>query len=466
VIWIALALSLAVAAILILPVLRRGQPPANRAAYDLTVFQDQLKEVDRDVARGVLTESEAGAARLEIQRRILAVGRAPAEEITAGTGGRLRWVGVGITAIVVPLIALGAYVQVGTPDPDAARLAAADSESGMSGSDIDALIERLAARVAAEPNNPDGLALLARTYRELGRYSEAADAYRKLAALQPSAEAYSQLGEALIGERNGQVPPDAHAALVRALELDRTDPRARFLLGLEQAGQGNQRNAIAIWRDLTTNAPADAPWLDAVREQLAALAQEANIPPMSVEPKHPLDLLPQGERAVAAAEAAPPSAPAAPSAAAQGVEQNEMIKGMVAGLAARLAQNPEDYDGWLMLGRSYMVLQDPDKAADAYKKAIALRPKEVTPRLQYAGLLMGAVDVNATTPLPAELTTTIGEILKLAPEQPEALYLAGLSRARGGDSAGARNFWQRAQKASPEGSALRGEIDRRLESLK
>jgi cytochrome c-type biogenesis protein CcmH len=143
-----------------------------------------------------------------------------------------------------------------------------------------------------------------------------------------------------------------------------------------------------------------------------------------------------------------------------------MIKGMVAGLAARLAQNPEDYEGWLMLGRSYMVLQDPDKAADAYKKAIALRPKEVTPRLQYAGVLMSAVDANAQTPLPAELTTTISEILKLAPEQPEALYLAGLGRARGGDAAGARGFWQRAQKASPEGSALRGEIDRRLQLLK
>ena len=116
-------LSLVVAIILVWPVIRRGDPGLGRAAYDLTVFQDQLKEVERDVARGVLTATEADAARLEIQRRILASGRAPAEDVHTGTN-RSRWVGIAISAILVPLIAIGAYVQVGTPDPEAAQLAA------------------------------------------------------------------------------------------------------------------------------------------------------------------------------------------------------------------------------------------------------------------------------------------------------------------------------------------------------
>jgi cytochrome c-type biogenesis protein CcmH len=120
----------------------------------------------------------------------------------------------------------------------------------------------------------------------------------------------------------------------------------------------------------------------------------------------------------------------------------------------------------MMLGRSYTVLKDPAKAADAYKKAIGLRPKDVAPRLQYAGLLMMEVDPNAQVALPAELTATVAEILKLQPEQPEALYLAGLGRAKTGDAAGARSYWQKAQKATAEGSALRGEIDRRLQLLK
>lgn len=462
-IGIALAFSLVVVGVLAWPVLRRGQPVADRAAYDLTVFQDQLKEVDRDLARGVLTTAEADAARLEIQRRILAVSRAPAEHVTTGTG-RSRWVAVGVTALAVPLIALGVYMQVGTPDPEEAQLAAvaAGGAEDMSQTDIDALVDRLAARVAADPENTQGLAMLARAYRDLGRYGESAATYRKLAELQPQADNFSLLGEVLIAERNGQVSPDAHDALMSALAIDRTDPRARFLLGLEQAGQGNVRGAIAIWRDLSATAPPDAPWLGAVRQQMAALAQEANIAPMTVEPQHPLDMLPQNEKAVAAAKAAP----SPPQAAPESIEQNEMVKSMVAGLAARLEQNPEDYDGWMMLGRSYTVLKQPQQAADAYKKAISLKPKDVAPRLQYAGLMMMDVDPNAQTPLPTELTATVTEILKLQPDQPEALYLAGLGRAKTGDAAGARGFWQKAQKVTAEGSALRKEIDRRLQLLK
>jgi cytochrome c-type biogenesis protein CcmH len=468
-ILIALALSLLVAGVLAWPVIRRAQPAETRAAYDLTVFQDQLKEVDRDLARGVLTASEADAARLEIQRRILAAGRAPAEKINTGTN-RSRWIGIAVTAVVVPLIAVGAYLQVGTPDPAKAQLAAADSEDGMSQSDMDALVDRLAARVASDPENPDGFALLGRTYRELGRFAEAADAFKRLVQLQPSAEAYSSLGEALSAAQNGRVTEEAHAAMMSALAADRTDARARFYLGLEQAGKGNARDAIAIWRDLTAEAPTDAGWVDMVRQQMAAVAQDANIAPMSVEPKHPLDLLPRDpkakEQAVAAAKAAPP-APAAPSASpADNPEQTKMIQGMVEGLAARLAQNPDDYDGWMMLGRSYTVLRQPDKAGEAYKKAIGLKPKDVAPRLQYAGLLMMDVDPNATAPLPAELSTTVAEILKLQPEQPEGLYLAGLGRAKAGDTAGARGYWQKAQKVTAEGSALRTEIDRRMALLK
>lgn len=467
IIGLALALSLVVVVILAWPVLRRGQPVADRAAYDLTVFQDQLKEVDRDLARGVLTPAEADAARLEIQRRILAVSRTPSEQINTG-GGRSRWVGAGVTAVAVPAIALVVYLQIGTPDPETAQLEAmaVGGAEDMSQTDIDALVDRLAARVAADPENTQGLGMLARAYRDLGRYAESAATYKRLAEVQPHAENYSVLGEVLIAERNGQVSPEAHDALMSALAIDRTDPRARFLLGLEQAGKGNMRGAIAIWRDLTASAPEGAPWVGAVREQMAALAQEANIAPMSVEPQHPLDMLPQNEKAVAAAKAAPPAATAGPPPGSESSEQNEMIKGMVAGLAARLEASPEDYDGWMMLGRSYTVLRQPKEAGEAYKKAIALRPKEVAPRLQHAGLMMMDVDPNAQTPLPAELTRAIDEILKLQPDQPEALYLAGLGRAKTGDTAGARGFWKKAQGVTAEGSALRTEIDRRLQMLK
>src|SRR5690606_26832115 len=137
-------------------------------------------------------------------------------EITTGTS-RSRWAAVGITAVAVPAIALGIYLKVGTPDPEAAQLAALESGGDVSANDIDALVDRLAARVASEPNNPEGYGILGRTYRELCRFDEAAQAFKRLIELQPSAEAYSSLGEALSAAQNGLVSAEAHTAMMSAL---------------------------------------------------------------------------------------------------------------------------------------------------------------------------------------------------------------------------------------------------------
>ena len=74
--WITIAVLTAVAlGLLLVPLARRGRAPApTRAAYDITVYRDQLAEVDRDLERGLFGDDQAHAARIEIQRRMLAAG--------------------------------------------------------------------------------------------------------------------------------------------------------------------------------------------------------------------------------------------------------------------------------------------------------------------------------------------------------------------------------------------------------
>ena len=484
-IWIAIGLmAFAAIAALLWPILKTPAIAADRAAYDMTVFQDQLKEVDRDLDRGVLTADEADAARLEIQRRILAASKAPMETKSTDSRGRRISAAV-VIAIVVPALAVGIYLKVGAPglSKPEALTAAADAEGaptagerGAEDPEIKKMVEQLAAKVAGNPTDVEGVTLLARTYRQLGRFSDAVGVYKQLVALQPNADTLSSYGEVIIAAADGQVSKDAHDVLVKALSLDRTEPRARFYLGLEQAEKGEAKNAIAIWRDLTATAPQEAPWLGMVREQMAGVAQEAGIPPMTVDPKHPLDFVPTEEMALARMQAAAPPAVAAvaPPAAAPNMgalqgsmtpDQIKMIEGMVAGLATRLESNPDDYKGWMMLGRSYTVLKNLDGAKKAYEKAIALKPAEVEPKLQFMAFIMTTIDPDAQAPLPKPLTDTAADILKLDAAQPEALYVSGLARAKSGDKAGAKDFWGKAQAAMPEGSPLKGDIARRLKAL-
>jgi cytochrome c-type biogenesis protein CcmH len=91
---------------LVLPLLRRTWPDVEAGSFDRAVYRDQLRELDRDVARGLLTETEAVGARLEVQRRLLAAGNRPAAA-AAGRSGRSP-----ALAALVALFAVGGTVAV------------------------------------------------------------------------------------------------------------------------------------------------------------------------------------------------------------------------------------------------------------------------------------------------------------------------------------------------------------------
>ncbi len=444
-------LAVLVIAGLLWPLVRAPRSSESRAAYDFMVFEDQLKEVERDTERGVLTTEEAEAARLEIQRRILAARRIAAP---APTPGSTVWRGAlagGLVALV-PLFALAVYLPIGAPlmpgmsASERAQMAAANSE------EANQLLEQLATHVAANPDDAEGWSLLARSYRQLRRYTESAAAYSEVARLAPSGDAYANLGEVLAAASGGAISLPAHDALMQALAIDRDEPRARFYLGVEQSQLGNAEAAIAIWRDLAADAPEDAPWLDLVMREMSRTAQQANVMPMTVEPKHPLDLQ---------------LATAAPAQPADGIapENLDMIKGMVSGLAARLENEPDNFDGWMMLGRSYTVLDNIDGALNAYERAMELKPADVTSRLQFASLMITQTDLDAPGPLPTPLTEAMAGVLKVNPAQPDALFIAGLAQAKTGDAAGAKAHWDKALAELPADAPLRREIERRIATL-
>ncbi|MDX2144335.1 MAG: c-type cytochrome biogenesis protein CcmI [Rhodospirillaceae bacterium] len=473
-VWIGMGvLTIMVVAALVWPLVREQAPTANDTEHDLTVLRDQLAEVERDVARGVLSGAEAEALRVEIQRRILAAGRREAVTISRESPG-LRAGLTAVIAVAVPMAALAVYGGLGSPQLPAKSASAPHGEDA--DPEMAKLVDQLAARMAGEPNNIEGWALLARSYRQIDRFAEALDAYRHLLTLNPpGAEPYANFGEMAVTVAGG-VTEEAREAFLKALERDRADPRARFYLGLAEAHTGNARGAIAIWRELTASAPADAPWQEMVRGRMFQVAQSAAIMPMTVEPRHPLD----PETPVAAT----PSAPEQTAAAVPPSDPNDItspdvsaikgqfsgenlaqIQAMVGSLAGRLENNPEDFNGWMMLGRSYAVLKNMDGAKGAFTRAVALKPQDLSAKIQLASVLMTGADLNSPAPLPEALARITADILALDANQPDALFISGIAKAKAGDADGARAAWQRAR-VNTNGTPLAAEIDRRLQALK
>lgn len=261
--WVALAVMLSVAAaFLVGPLLaRRTARPARD--YDLAVYRDQLAEVERDRARGLLSDVETGAARLEIERRILAVGERPADP--AGRAPMRRWVGAGVVVVLLAA-AVPTYLGLGTP--------IAPTPSADSAADLGTLAERLAARMAAEPGDAEGWALLGRTYGALGKGEAALDAWRNAANLAPDRlDIQLAYAEAVLeAVPAGVPPPPAFAeAVERARAIDPDNPLVLYFDGVAKAAAGDRAGALALWRGLLERMPAGSEQRAALQRQVDAL---------------------------------------------------------------------------------------------------------------------------------------------------------------------------------------------------
>jgi cytochrome c-type biogenesis protein CcmH len=375
--WLILAAMTAAAIFAVIwPFVRRAGPA--RSGSDIAVYRDQLAEVERDLAAGLVGKTEAEAARVEISRRLLAAADAARATLPAfnGTSAAWRRRAVAVASLLaLPIVAGGLYLFLGSPElasgqPVAQRTIASPQQS------VESLVAQAEAHLARNAEDGHGWELLAPVYMRLGRYSDSVAAWRNtLQLLGENAEREANLGEALTAEANDVVTADAKTAFVRAMTLDKTNVTARYYLGVAAEQDGQRDKAANIWRDLIAEAPAGTPWVTDVRNALARVESTSTTAP-----------------APAAAQVA--------DAGSQPSEQQAAIRGMVDRLAARLKQDGSDVDGWVQLVRSYKVLGEPEKAraaaADA-RQALAGTPE----KLQRLNAALQQLEDNVGVPAPA-----------------------------------------------------------------
>jgi cytochrome c-type biogenesis protein CcmH len=460
--WLILgAMGAAVATILFLGLRRRSVVPSDTADHDLAVYRAQLDELERDRERGVLEDSELASARLEVQRRMLAAD-AGRGRIGDAASGRAGWVMPLVLALGIPLGAGAVYIWLGNPAIDSQPFAerqggtAPSAEGGGPLPDVATMMARLRERLAEEPDDLQGWINLGRAAAALGDYGEAISAYRRAIAIDGDlGRLHSALGEAHVMSAGGLVTEAARRALEEAVARDPSDARARFYLAIAREQDGDKEGALAALTALIEDAPAEAIWTEGVRQKAAAIAEDLGLDPASVAPP-----------SVSGETGLPTAGPGAEDMAAASEmspdEQQEMIRGMVAGLATRLDDDPDDAQGWSMLGRSYGVLGEPGKSAEAFGRAAELLPDDMEVQLDYATALLEASGAGVP---PQEAVTRLEKIVARDPSNPDALYYLGEVAQRQGDPAGAALYWRRLLAQMPEESEDHAWLKARIEAL-
>ena len=323
---------------------------------DLAVYQRQQAEIEADLAAGLLDETAAETARAEVARRALRFDAQAAASAPVQATKRGRRIAIGGLLATVPAASIALYLTLGQPnalEPQAAMAAGGgDPASPHTNAELAVSATKLAERLASDPKDANGWVLLGRTYAALDRYGDAADAFAKAIALVPDEPSlHAQRGETLALGADGMVTDAAAAEFKQAGD----DPRARFYLAAQAAQAGRTDEAIDRLQKLLADAPADANWRSMVVDALdelgvhnAGTAQASAAPPPSAAP----------------ARGPTPDQMAAAAQMSDG-DRQQMIRGMVAGLAARLEADPSDTAGWARLANAYDVLGEKDKAAEA-----------------------------------------------------------------------------------------------------
>lgn len=379
--WVICAILAAVAAGLLIVPLWRAQEDEAEARTDIAIYKDQLAEVDRDLARGVLDPTEAERAKVEISRRLLAADKAQG----TATGTASKPVTLTLTVVIMAAMVGGGlwlYNRLGAPGypdlPRNARLAAGDemranrvsqAEAEAEAAKLDlpkvdapaeylAMVQQLRDIVPTRPEDQQGWALLARHEAALGNYAAAAEAQAKLVALQgDSAELQDieLLADLLVGAAAGFVSPEAEAVARHALDLDADSLAGRYYMGLLYAQTDRPDVAFRLWRDLTESG-IDDPHVTWAREQVMDAAQLAGIE--YTLPEAPGMALP-----------GPSAADVAAASEMSAGDQGAMIQGMVQRLSDRLATEGGTPEEWARLINALGVLGDTDRAAAIWQEA-------------------------------------------------------------------------------------------------
>ncbi|WP_028348893.1 c-type cytochrome biogenesis protein CcmI [Bradyrhizobium murdochi] len=339
--WFVFALMTVAAIFAVLWPLSRGSS-AQAGGNEAVVYKDQLAEIDRDVAAGLIGLSEAEAARVEIGRRLLAAADGE-RNLPARANLGLRRASAVVALVGLPIAAVTFYLALGSPRlgdfPLASRTRMADASQS-----LENMVAQVEAHLEKNPTDGRGWTVLAPVLARLGRWNDAVRAYRNVIQhAGDSAERRSDLGEALVTSAGGVVTAEAKGEFERAVAQNADDPRASYFLGLAAEQDGRKADAAAIWRAMLSKAPADAPW----RPLIEAALTRVGAP---VAPALSDDVM----------------------AAARDMSEADrgtMVRGMVDRLAARLKQDGSDVEGWLRLVRAYMVMGERDKAASTRTEA-------------------------------------------------------------------------------------------------
>lgn len=283
--WTISGIFIVTALLFVIPTLLRNKKNLARDiehdAVNITVYRDQIAELDRDLQNDILSQEQYDKSKLELQQRMLQ-DVVEQEKLIPQKNKKYQNILVSIfIALGFPLTAVYLYLNIGDtrgllPQAQLAsvtnmnRGGGGNGPSEMGGHDFSAALENLIARLSSNPEDIEGWVMLARTYTAMERYNEASSTFAKLNELVPNnPQILSDYARALALKNQGTLAGKPTELLHEALKIDPLFPPALALAGHAEFEQEKYQDASGYWEKLLTTIPPDSPLAKSVKDSIA-----------------------------------------------------------------------------------------------------------------------------------------------------------------------------------------------------
>lgn len=267
---LSVALTAGVLLVVLLPLLRRQAKPADIStdSVNISIYRDQLRELDDDLAAGTIDRERHAEARSELERRLLEETGGTPDAAAKPRAGKLT---AAILAVAIPLAATGLYLAVGTPQGIAPEQAAdASGAHGITPQQVEQMVEKLAARLKESPDDGEGWVMLGRTYAVLERFPEAAAAYAQAATRIPGdAQLLVDYADVLAMAQGRRLAGEPEKLIQRALAIDPNNPKALALAGSVAFEKKQYAAAVTHWQKLVAVLPPGSEMANSVQGSIA-----------------------------------------------------------------------------------------------------------------------------------------------------------------------------------------------------
>jgi cytochrome c-type biogenesis protein CcmH len=236
--------------------------PTSRRQMNAAIYREELDKLEAERAAGLITSADYEISHAEMRQRLF---QDTNEEDDHATLGSTKKTAIALF-LFVAILSSGLYFVLG----DVSRVAQINTENPMTQEGVEKMVNEFALKMEKDPSNLKGWAMLARSYRILGRNEDAAKAYARAGNFVDSdPQLLADYADALATNANGNFSGKPLSLINQALKLDPNNLMALWLSGSAAFSSGNYRSAVQTWEKLATQLPPNSEDLKAIEGSIA-----------------------------------------------------------------------------------------------------------------------------------------------------------------------------------------------------